>query len=71
MNHMVKIKFYHQMFDRDIVVSSQYRFQEKGGALFRVLGYNKTIRLTLVKPLVLFLALIGKTSRLTVRAIFQ
>ncbi len=64
-------RFYHQTFDRDIVVSSQYRFQEKGGAFFRVLGYNKTIRLTLVKPLVLFLALIGKTSRLTVRAIFQ
>ena len=63
-----KIKFYHQMFDRDIVVSSQYRFQEKGGALFRVLGYNKIIRLILIKPFVLLLALFGKTSRLTIHA---
>ncbi|MDP2950868.1 MAG: hypothetical protein Q8N55_00635, partial [bacterium] len=63
-----KAKFYHQAFDRDIVVSSQYRFQEKGGAFFKLLGYNKIIRLIFVKPFVLSLSLLGKTSRLTVRA---
>ncbi|MCG2689966.1 class I SAM-dependent methyltransferase [Candidatus Parcubacteria bacterium] len=63
-----KIKFYHQMFDRDIVVSSQYRFSAEGGAFFKLLGYNKIIRLILIKPFVLLLALFGKTSRVTLKA---
>lgn len=72
-----KIKFYFQAFDRDLVVSSQYVFQSGKRPshfplppfFFKLLGYNKIIRLFFVKPLIFFLALINKTSRITVRAV--
>lgn len=59
-----QIRFYSQFFDRDIVASSQY----KGGWFFKFLGYNKCVRLFLIKPFVLFLSLLGLSSRLTVFA---
>ena len=63
-----KIKFYHQAFDRDIVVSSQNKYQATSFWFYRFLGYNRIVRLFFIKPLVFLLALIGKTSRLTLRA---
>lgn len=65
----LRIKFYHQFFDRDMVASSQYKYQETGKMFYKILGYNKFARFFIIKPLVFLLALLGKTSRITIRAI--
>jgi len=62
------IKFYHHFFDRDIVVSAQYKYQDTGKLFYKMIGYNKPIRFLTVKPFVFLLSLISKTSRITVHA---
>ncbi|MEK7103917.1 MAG: class I SAM-dependent methyltransferase [Patescibacteria group bacterium] len=68
-NGFAKIKFYHQFFDRDIVVSSQYKYQDTKSQFYKFLGYSRFARIFIIKPFVFILALLGKTSRITVRAI--
>jgi len=62
------IKFYHHYFDRDIVASSQYKYQATKSFFYKILGYNKIIRFAIIKPFVFLLSLLGKTSRITVVA---
>lgn len=63
------IEFHHQFFDRDVVASSGYKYQETDKIIYKILGYNKHIRFFVIRPLVFILALMNKTSRITVRAI--
>lgn len=63
-----EIKFYHHFFDRDIVASAQYKYQDTGKLFYKMVGYNKPIRFLVVKPFVFLLSLISKTSRITVHA---
>ncbi len=67
-NGFQKIKFYHHFFDRDIVASSQYKYQENKSKFYKFLGYSRFARLFIIKPLVFMLALLGKTSRVTIYA---
>lgn len=64
-----KIEFYHHSFDRDIVASSHYKYQDTKSVFYKVLAYNKFLRFVAIKPFVLALAFLGRTSRVTVRAI--
>ncbi len=63
-----KIKFYFQAFDRDIVASAHYKYQSTKNLAYKFIAYNKVIRKVIIKPLVFFLSLIGKTSRVTIYA---
>ena len=67
-NGFAKIKFYHHFFDRDIVVSSQYKYQENKNEIYKFLGHSRFARFFIIKPLVFILALLDKTSRITVMA---
>jgi 2-polyprenyl-3-methyl-5-hydroxy-6-metoxy-1,4-benzoquinol methylase len=62
------IKFYHHFFDRDIIASAQYKYQDTRKLFYKMIGYNKPIRFLTVKPFVFLLSLINKTSRITVHA---
>lgn len=62
------IKFYHHFFDRDIVASAQYKYQDTENLFYKIIGYNNTVRFLVVKPFVFLLSLINKTSRITVHA---
>lgn len=63
-----KVKFYHQFFDRDVVTSSQYKYQSTKSAFYKLIAYNKMVRILLIKPLVFFASLVNATSRVTVYA---
>ena len=58
-------KIIHQKFDRDFVASAGYM---KNQLLNRIL-HNKLIRKVFVKPFVLLLSLLGKTSRMSIYAV--
>lgn len=62
------IKFYHQFFDRDIVASSQYKYQDTNCLFYKIIGFNKIVRFLLLKPFVFLLSLLNKTSRVTIYA---
>lgn len=64
-----KIKFIFHHFDRDVVASAHYKYQDTWQSFYRILAYNKIIRYLLIKPFVFLLSLYRKTSRVTVRAI--
>lgn len=63
-----KVKFYHQFFDRDVVASAHYKYQETKGPLYKLIAYNKLLRCLVIRPLVFFASLLHKTSRVTVYA---
>lgn len=63
-----RVKFYHDYFDRDLVASSQYKYQDTGKLFYKVLAYNKIIRFLAVKPFVFLLSFLNQTSRITVYA---
>lgn len=61
-----KIRFYYDFFDRDIIASAQYKYKDTKSWFYKMLGYNKAVRLLFIKPFVFLLSLLNKTSRLTV-----
>ncbi|MDO8524141.1 MAG: class I SAM-dependent methyltransferase [bacterium] len=63
-----KIKFYHHFFERDIVASAEYKYQDLGKYWWKVIARNKAIRTFVIKPFVILLSLFGKTSRVTIYA---
>jgi SAM-dependent methyltransferase len=65
------IKFYFHFFDRDLVASSKYMYMENPSGfnlLLKQTLHNKLFRRFFIKPFVLLLSLLGKTSRITVYA---
>lgn len=62
------IKFYYQFFDRDIITPAQYKYKDTKKWFYKIIGYNRTVRLLLVRPFVFLLAAFGKSSRVTVYA---
>ena len=70
--HFKNIKITHQNFDRDLVAPLNFILRENPNSFFikilYKLSYNKFIKKTIVRLIVNFLSLIGKTSRMTVVA---
>ncbi len=69
--HMIgydTIDFYFQSFDRDLVSSAYFRWEDHKGWLDNIIGNNKVVRRLLIKPFMMLMGLLGKTSRVTVHA---
>ena len=66
--HYQNIKFVFHHFDRDVVASSYYKYQDRKKLQFRFIAHNKTFRFLVIKPLIFLLSLLNKTSRVTVFA---
>lgn len=64
-----KIKFVFHHFDRDIVASAHYKYQNSGNLFWKVTAYNRSLRFCFIKPFVFLLSLLGLTSRITVKAV--
>jgi 2-polyprenyl-3-methyl-5-hydroxy-6-metoxy-1,4-benzoquinol methylase len=58
--------FHH--FDRDIVASAEYKYQNNHNWVLKQIAKNKLLRWTIIKPLVFVMSLFKKTSRITVFA---
>ncbi len=63
-----EIRFYFQYFDRDIVASAKYKYEDKRKWLYKFVSSNRIFRKIAIKPFVFVLGLIGKTSRVSVSA---
>ena len=63
----IKIIFHH--FDRDVVASAGYKYQDTHRIFYRFISSNKAFRFIIIKPLVYILSIFKKTSRVTVFAI--
>lgn len=64
-----KIKFVFHHFDRDVVASAHYMYQNTGDLFWRAIAYNRFLRFCFIKPFVFLLSLLGLTSRITVKAV--
>ncbi|MFA7209287.1 MAG: class I SAM-dependent methyltransferase [Parcubacteria group bacterium] len=64
-----KISYSFHHFDRDIIASSHYKYEETGSRLYKFIAQNKLFRWSAIKPFVLLLSFLGKTSRVTIFAI--
>ena len=64
-----KIKFIFHHFDRDVVASAHYKYQNTGDLFCKTIAYNRFLRLCFIKPFVFLLSLLGLTSRMTVKAV--
>ncbi|NQU83978.1 MAG: class I SAM-dependent methyltransferase [Parcubacteria group bacterium] len=62
-----KIIFHH--FDRDIVASANYQYQNNKKYFYKILAFNKLFRALVIKPFVFCLSLLGRTSRMSIRTI--
>jgi 2-polyprenyl-3-methyl-5-hydroxy-6-metoxy-1,4-benzoquinol methylase len=67
-NKFSDTKFIFQHFDRDFVASAHYKFIETNSIVYKIISQNKPLRWLIIKPLVLLLSFVGKTSRVTVFA---
>lgn len=63
-----EIKFYHHFFDRDIIASAHYKYQDTKNIFYKIIAYNKAVRFLAIKPFVFLLSLLNRTSRITVHA---
>ena len=64
----INIKIHFQSFDRDIIGSAGFKYEETGNVFYKILSKNKFIRYALIKPIVYIMSIFGKTSRVTVYA---
>ncbi len=62
------IRFYFHFFDRDIVASAHYKYQDTKSWFYKIIANNKLVRFLAVKPFVFLLAVFGKSSRVTICA---
>lgn len=67
-NGFKDIKFYHHSFERDICASATFKYEETGKWIYKFIGKNKIIKKLLIKPLVMILALLGMTGRISIYA---
>jgi SAM-dependent methyltransferase len=62
------IKFYFQYFDRDVVASAGYKYEDTKLLRYKLLSQSRFVRAFIVRPLVYIMSLFQMTSRVTVYA---
>jgi 2-polyprenyl-3-methyl-5-hydroxy-6-metoxy-1,4-benzoquinol methylase len=62
----IRIVFHH--YDRDVIASAQFKYRATKNFLYKIIGYSRVFR-WLIRFFLYFLAIFGKTSRITVFAV--